>query len=107
MAAVVGPGPTQPPPPILASDLCPPPVWPLDSADWLMLPTVPIGFPTGPFTPPVYANLGDGACAPSSCPGTGLCGPPVTTPPGGGGTTTAFQVAPPMLTQPPPRFPAE
>jgi hypothetical protein len=43
--------PNQPLPVILASTQNPPPVWPLPVADWVVMPVVPPGFPTGPFTP--------------------------------------------------------
>lgn len=43
--------PNQPDPVVLASDLLPPPVWPLPVGDWVVLPPVAEGFPTGPFLP--------------------------------------------------------
>lgn len=70
--------PTQPLPPILASTLCPPPVWPLPTADWLSLPVVAVGMPAGPFTPTYTGPVGTGAYpGPSSCPGSGIGGGPL------------------------------
>lgn len=43
--------PNNPRPVALASDLPAPPVWPLPTTNWLVLPVVPSGFPTGPFPP--------------------------------------------------------
>ena len=71
--------PNQPCPPILASDINPPPVWPLPVVDWVVPQAVPPGFPTGPFAPndcgPVMPDLvvGD-ICVTQSpvTPGTGV-----------------------------------
>lgn len=65
--------PNQPRPVVLASKHCPPPEWPLDSDDWVVLPTVPKGFPTGPFPPQSMGPISDGEFEPlPPCPGTGL-----------------------------------
>jgi len=74
--------PNQPRPVVLASDKCPPPLWPLPVADWLTLPVVPQGFPTGPFPAQTMGPISDGT-APviPLCPGTGMVAP--TPPPPG------------------------
>lgn len=65
--------PNQPPPVALSSNLPPPPVWPLPPADWVVLPPVPPGWPTGPFSamipqtqlpPPSSPQLGGGSSQP-------------------------------------------
>jgi len=77
MATPQTPNPNQPPPVVLASNLNPPPVFPLPNANWLSLPVVPPPFPQGPFPPPTIANPGTGQWpGPSTSPGTGLGGPP-------------------------------
>ena len=64
--------PNQPLPVVLASKLCPPPVWPLPTVDWMSLPVVAPGFPSGPFTPSYAGPVGSGAWpGVSSCPGSG------------------------------------
>lgn len=74
MAEVLNPN--QPLPVVLASNLCPPPVWPLPLPNWLALPVVPPGFPLGPFTPAYTGPTGTGAYpGASSCPGSGIGGP--------------------------------
>jgi hypothetical protein len=90
--------PNQPLPPILSSNLCTPPVWPLPNANWVVLPVVPVGFPQGPFPPAVITNPGTGLWpGPSICPGSGIGGrqnpasaiSAVTVTSGGSGYTTA------------------
>lgn len=73
--------PNQPRPVVLSSALCPPPVWPLPLADWVMLPVVPEGFPTGPFPTQIMGPISDGIppIIPP-CPGTDIVVPPLTPP---------------------------
>jgi len=50
--------PNLPPPVVLASNLPPPPVWPLPLANWQVLPVAPPGFPTVgfPVTVPTFSS---------------------------------------------------
>lgn len=74
--------PNQVLPPVLASPLCPPPIWP--NNEWVSLPVVQLGTPMGPYntttgccqggyTGPLGTGLWPG---PSFCPGSGLGGIP-------------------------------
>jgi|SRR5215475_2563833 len=68
--------PNQPRPPVLASDICPPPVWPLPLTDWKSLPVVPEGFPTGPFPAQSMGPISDGTPPViPPCPGTSMVVP--------------------------------
>lgn len=58
MAIVLNPN--QPRPVVLSSNQCPPPVWPLAVANWVVLPVVPEGFPMGPFPPQPLGPISDG-----------------------------------------------
>lgn len=65
--------PNQPLPVVLASNICPPPLWPLPLINWLSLPPVAEGFPVGPFTPTYTGPVGGPPYIPQPpCPGTGL-----------------------------------
>lgn len=81
--------PNQPMPPVLSSNVCPPPEWPLPVANWVSLPTVAAGFPTGPFTPPTFTPGTGLYPGDSFCPGSGMVVP--AAPPIG---TTAFSGSP-------------
>jgi hypothetical protein len=89
--------PTQPLPVVLASDLCPPPFWPVPHGNQISLPVVAVGAPAGPFTPIYSGPVGDGTYpGPSFCPGSGLVVQPPEEPPEPP-VTTAFQVGGPSL----------
>jgi hypothetical protein len=87
--------PNQPFPPILASDLPPPPTWPLPTGDWVILPVVGIlpapPWKPGPATPtPPVVPSGRITGFTVSAGGTGYTSAPTVTVAGGsGGTFTA------------------
>lgn len=75
MAGAITINPNQPMPPVLSSNVCPPPLWPLPVANWVSLPTVAAGFPVGPFTPPTFTPGTGEYPGDSFCPGSGMVVP--------------------------------
>lgn len=96
MAGAITINPNQPMPPVLSSNVCPPPLWPLPVGNWVSLPTVAEGFPVGPFTPPTFTPGTGEYPGDSSCPGSGMVIPALPPPPPG---TTSESRMPDQLTR--------